>query len=114
MGKGFAQSIVSGAKKAGHHMERASHHLGKAAYHAGKKELDVKKTSAFFKGQAQGAGKGAVQVTKRVAGAAYHEGKKEATRGSKELMSATKQRVKDEVKGATRKAFKEGVDYVTK
>jgi hypothetical protein len=88
--------------------------LGKAAYHAGKKELDVKKTSAFVTSQARGAGKGAVQVAKRVAGAAYHEGKKEAIKGSKELMSATKQRVKDEVKGATRKAFQEGVNYVTK
>jgi hypothetical protein len=95
-------------------MQRASHHLGKAAYHAGKKELDVKKTSAFMISQASGAGKGVVQVAKRIAGAAYHEGKKEAVKGSKELMAATKQRVKDEVKGATRNLFNKGVDYVTK
>lgn len=114
MKKGFARSIVAGAKKASHHMRRASLHLGKAAFHAGKKELDVKKASAFFTRQAAGAGKGAVKVAKRIAGAAYHEAKKEAIKGSKELMSATKQRVKDEVKGATRNLFNKGVELVTK
>ena len=106
--------MMSSAKRAGKHMSRAAHHLTKAAYHAGSKEFDTSKVSQFATKTAQEAGRGVVLVGKRLAGAAYHEGKKEAIKGSKELMSLAKDRVKHESKKAVQSLFQAGAEYVTR